>query len=89
MVSKQVQVGPLALSLSASGGSATVAISLAQAVGGGELAGVAQASVNASIVVQDQMLIDAGFALAIAKFPAIASVLQLAQAACDAELQKI
>jgi hypothetical protein len=81
--SKKIQVGPASLSISESAGAATVAISVDESLGGGSIAGVAKAKASAEIDVEAQVLIDAGFALAEAKWPTIAPYLKMAQVEID------
>lgn len=75
--------------LSEAGGIATLKVSLAQAVGGGSMAGVAKASASVEVDVSAAQLIDAGFELAKAKFPSVALLIDEAKLLVDAELAKV
>lgn len=79
--------GPL--SISESGGIATVAVSASASVGGGSVAGVVQASVSASAQISGVELVNAGLAIAASKFPAIAGEIAALQGLIDAEIAKL
>lgn len=88
--SKVIPVGEAgSISITESGGVATVKVALSQGVGGGSVAGFAKAQVSAEIDVSAIQLIDAGLALLKEKFPAAASIVDGAQAIIDAEVAKV
>jgi hypothetical protein len=85
--SKTIALGSLgSLVVSESAGVAQLQLSVGDAIGGGQAAGVATASASVQAQVSAKQLIDLGFALAEAKFPSAASLIAAAQAAVDAEL---
>jgi hypothetical protein len=81
------QIGPL--SISESGGIATISVSASASVGGGSVAGVVQASVSASAQVSGVELVNAGLAIAASKFPSLASEIAALQGLIDAEIAKL
>lgn len=88
-LSKVIPIGSVgSLSLQESAGMVSVKVTVSQALGGGSVAGAVKASATAEVDVSAQVLIDAGLELAAAKFPAVASLLQAAKVAIDAELAK-
>lgn len=88
--SKVIPVGSAgSLTISEAGGVASLALALAESVGGGSVAGIATAKVSAEVDVSALMLMDAGLGLIEAKFPAFAAEVALVKAALDAELAKI
>lgn len=87
MFQKQYPLGDVGqVSLSESAGVVSISVSASHSAGGGSLEGVASASVSASIQLSAKQLIDAGFDLAAAKFPAAASLIAAAKAGVDSEL---
>lgn len=77
------------LTISESGGVASISVSISQSVGGGSVAGVASGSLSASVQLSAAQLIDAGLELAKEKFPSAAAVINGAKAAIDAEMAKL
>ena len=89
-LSKEIKLGSIGtLTISESSGVATLAISIAESVGGGDVAGFAKvgASVNVQLGVQE--LIDAGLALAAAKFPSAAPEINGLKAIMDAAIAAV
>ena len=85
--SKQIKVGSLGtLTVTEAAGAVTLSVSLSDALGGGEAAGVAQASVSAQVQLSAKQLIDLGLDFAAAQFPSVAAVVKDVQAAVDAEI---
>jgi hypothetical protein len=91
-LSEQVAVGKIgSVSVSESGGEAILSVTLSQSAGGGSLAGAARFSLSMQAEVEAKQVIDAGFAVAKAKFASSALVVAAigeAQALIDAELAK-
>jgi hypothetical protein len=88
-VSKQWQEGPVTVTLQASGGTASLSANASFSAGGGPVAGFLSLSNQTTIAVKDQVLVDAGLAVAAEKFPALAGEIKALQALVDAELAKI
>ncbi len=85
--SKQIISGEYgSVTISEAAGVATVAASANGALGGGSVAGVASVSATVAVNLSAKQLIDAGFALAEAKFPTVAPFLKMANDAMDAEI---
>lgn len=83
-------VGPAgsSLSIEAANGEVKIVASESGELGGGEVQGFLKVKGSAEIDLEDQMIIDAGLDMAAAKFPMVASLIQGAKAAIDAELSK-
>jgi hypothetical protein len=85
--SKIIPVGSAgSLTIAEQAGEAKFILSLNEAVGGGKTAGALKAGVAIEVDVEGKALIDAGFAIAIAKFPGVSAILAQAQALIDAEI---
>lgn len=78
-----------ALTVSESAGAVSLSVSASASAGGGSLAGVASASLSASIQLSAKQLIDLGLDLAAAKFPVAGGLIEAAKAGVDAELAKV
>jgi len=74
------------VSISESDGVATVSATAQASLGGGSVAGAATVNATVAVNLSAKQLIDAGFALAEAKFPSVAQYLKMAQDAIDAEI---
>lgn len=89
MFSKEIKLGDAgSLVVSESAGVAKVILSIGTSVGGGEVAGVLKGAASIEVDLGAQQLIDLGFDLAAAKFPALAGLIAAAKAGVDAELAK-
>lgn len=87
MFKKEYPLGDVGqVSIGESGGVVSISVSASHSAGGGSLEGVASASLSATVQLSAKQLIDAGFDLAAAKFPAAASLIAAAKAGVDAEL---
>ena len=88
--SKVIPIGSVGqIEIKEEGGSASVKVSIAESVGGGDVAGVAKASLSAEIDISAIQLIDAGLSLVESKYPAIAGMVAMLKAAIDAEAAKV
>lgn len=88
--SKVIQLGEVGqLTIAEDSAKVQLSLSVSQQAGQGSVGGFAKASLSAGVELDAHILIDAGLDLAIAKFPAAASILQGAKAAIDAELAKV
>lgn len=88
--SKTIAVGSQgSLVITEAEGVATVKFDLSQNAGGGPVAGFAQGQVSAQVSVSAKELIDAGLALAAAKFPTATVIITEVQAVIDAEISKV
>ena len=88
--SKVIQLGSVgSITISESAGNASVALSLNESVGGGDVKGFAKASVSVAVDVSAQELIDAGLALAEAKFPTAAAEIAGVKAIIDAAIAAV
>lgn len=86
---KQFQEGPVSITISSDGATASIDASVSASLGGGAVAGAVSVSNDTKITVEDQILIDAGFGIAEAKWPSVAPFLKAAQAEIDAQLAKV
>lgn len=88
MFTKTIQAGPVALEFSEANETITMKASMSAQAGGGEAAGFLKGTASMEVDLEAGQVIDLGFALAEAKFPAVAQYLKLAQAEIHALLQK-
>lgn len=87
---KVIPVGSIgSMSITEQGGVATLAISLADSAGGGNVAGFLKAKATVEADVSALMLMDAALDLLAAKFPAGASAIQMLKALVDSEASKL
>lgn len=87
---KEIELGSVGkVVLTEEAGVVCAELSLSESVGGGSLVGVMKGSVSAKAEVDAKLLIDAGLELAKIKFPAVASLIDGAKVAIDAELAKV
>jgi hypothetical protein len=88
--SKTIALGSAgSLVIAESGGNANVTVSLNESVGGGSVSGFAKATLSAEVQVSGAELINAGLALAAAKWPTLASAVTVLQGLIDTELAKL
>lgn len=88
--SKVIPIGNAgSLNISEAGGVAKLDIAIAESLGGGNIAGVAKASVAIGVEVSALLLMDAGMDLAASKFPQFAAEIALVKGALDAEAAKL
>lgn len=85
---KEIQAGIAKITIQESAGTASVAISIDQSLGGGEAAGVLKGSAEMRVELEADQLVDLGFELAEQKFPMIAPFLEAARVAIQLELKK-
>ena len=84
---KQYPIGKFGqLTISESAGVVSLGVTGSATLGGGEAAGIASASLSASVNMSAKQAIDLGLDLAAAKFPSVAAVIKEAQALIDAEI---
>lgn len=89
MINKVIPLGTVGnLVLAEEAGVVSLKLSLAESVGGGSVAGVVKAGLSAEVELSAAQLIDVGLELAKAKFPSVASLIDAAKLAIDAELAK-
>lgn len=87
--SKVIQLGTIGqLTLGETAGAVQLQIGVADSAGGGSVAGVAKVSANVSAEISIAELIDAGLALAEAKFPALSSEIAVLKGLVDAAIAK-
>lgn len=86
---KQVQVGPVQLSVGVSAGVVSVSASVGGSLGGGEAAGVVQGNLSAGLQMSLQQSADLGLALLAEAFPSLSAEIAVVKAAADSELAKV
>lgn len=88
--SKSIALGSVGqISISESAGKANLSLTLSEQAGGNEIAGFAKGSVSVSVELDAKELIDAGMALAEAKFPSAAPEIAALKAIIDAAVQAV
>lgn len=87
-MSKQIQAGPFALTVSAADGELSLVAGISGSAGGGSAAGILKGGANFNIALEDRQAADLAIALLEAKFPAGTAFLELVKAGVDAELTK-
>lgn len=86
---KVIPVGSAgSVTISEDGGTASVKVSLSEQAGGGNVVGFAKASLSAELDVSAAELVDAGLAIAAAKYPAAAALIDGVKAIIDSEMAK-
>lgn len=89
MDAKTVQVGPLALTLSAAAGVLTLKAALSGSLGGGAAAGVAKGSLIGEVDLGAQQAADLGLAALAVQFPSLSAEIDGLKVLVDAELSKV